>query len=80
MTQPADGGPAFPRPTQYRPDGMCIDNGDFGLSLRDFFAAHVVAGMQVAAVQTTEGAALFAAAAYRVADAMVAERAKGVPA
>ena len=64
-----DGGPAFPRPYQ----------GDDGnITVRDWFAGQALVGIGV----LDEGAgpcvpAMWAASAYRLADAMLVERAKG---
>lgn len=44
MTQ-HDGGPAFPRPATFRPDGDWCDGPEYGLSLRDWFAGQALAGM-----------------------------------
>ncbi len=65
--KPSDGGPAFPLPhaSQHIP----------GISVRDWFAGQVAAG--VLANPTTKGsAAECAAACYLVADALLSERAK----
>lgn len=70
-----DGGPAFPA-SEF--EGM--DNGSSGMSLRDYFAAKV---MQAAVWPWYEGSPSkddfmgIAKHAYAVADAMLAERAKG---
>lgn len=41
---PPDGGPAFPRPMTYGRDAV-IDDGEMGMSLRDYFAARVMQGI-----------------------------------
>jgi hypothetical protein len=80
MTHKAnDGGPAhpLPHPSQHIP----------GISVRDFFAAAALTGMFATEAnprigtteepyQTSKHAKDFANAAYRLADAMMAERAK----
>ena len=69
-----EGGPAFPNPS-----ASCS-----GMSLRDWFAGHALAGLITIDPQQLEGAfdeegfyeAVCAKAAYNLADAMLAERAK----
>lgn len=46
MTQ-HDGGPAFPRPATFRPDGDWCDGPEYGLSIRDWFAGQALAGMDL---------------------------------
>ena len=65
-----DGGPAFPRMT---------DNGSVeypGMSLRDYFAAKVMAALTAADVDEAKTAEHLAMGAYELADAMLRERAK----
>ena len=84
-----DGGPAFPRvPTQWG-DGIAVW-GEPGMTLRDYFAAKIAAAMltmtstdndlpQLEWVRNLDGETLaerVAGIAYRMADAMLAERAK----
>jgi hypothetical protein len=91
-TPPKDGGPAFPMVVEDQrfPDGQPIQQGFFeaGMSLRDYFAAHALAG-SVANITAVNGIISFAkehnmtnsqvraAYCYELADAMLAERAKG---
>jgi hypothetical protein len=62
-----DGGPAhpLPHPSQHIP----------GISVRDFFAAAALTGF-AANPTTKDGGAIIATACYRMADFMMAERAK----
>lgn len=66
-----DGGPAFP--FAYTAEQHVVD----GMSLRDYFAGQALAGAlaspRVLPVSTPNS---YAAAAYEVADAMIAEREK----
>lgn len=72
------GGPAFPRHASWSPSGEGYDCGDIGMSLRDYFAAQVISAC--AEYHSIEAKfsnhANAAAAAYAIADAMLAERAK----
>lgn len=67
------GGPAFPLPN-------CSWNDAGGMSLRDYFAGQAMAGMSRvgpwALIEDESIAPKFARAAYVLADAMLAERAK----
>ena len=76
-----DGGPAFPRIANLSAEKMD------GMSLRDYFAGQVLAGLSasserltalggIAYTQGDEVTQVFAAVAYQYADAMLAERAK----
>jgi hypothetical protein len=79
MPTPKDGGQAFP----------CLDNPgdgalycrDAGMTLRDFFAAHIAGGM--AAFSGTAGVSYgpdnIAGRSYEVADAMLKAREGGTP-
>jgi hypothetical protein len=69
MDKVNDGGPAFPM--GYHRDGNSADHG--GMTLRDWFAGHALTGLMS---NTTMPCAPWAETAYRVADAMLAERAK----
>lgn len=78
-----DGGPAFsclPPAFQVLPDGNVEALGGEGLSIRDWFAGQGLAGAMANAQAHPLGAAdisgSVARLAYRVADAMLAERAK----
>lgn len=72
MSAPNDGGPAFPYP------GDQFKNAEFGMTLRDYFAA---AALQAIVYDwcRSDPAHYPACAvnAYKLADAMLAERAKG---
>lgn len=77
MTKINDGGPAFPVP-----DGEAANLGYHGASLREWFAGQALAGVwagresdfvQIAAPTATD----VAKSAYAIADAMLAQRAKG---
>lgn len=70
-----DGGPAFPSPTTYHLNGQ-VEYGTFGMSLRDWFAGQVLAGI-MSARSYTDVAEWVPARAYEIADAMLAERSKG---
>lgn len=35
-----DGGPAFPCPVEFDPNGQLVSHGSFGMSLRDWFAGN----------------------------------------
>jgi hypothetical protein len=72
-----DGGPAFP-PAANNPFGLVMDGEHHGMSLRDYFAAKVLAGMHARDTYDDGQAtpAQRAALAYLDADAMLAERAK----
>ena len=63
MDKPNDGGPAFPV-------GLLP-----GMSLRDYFAGQALAGL-IACPNTSGGEKDFARNAYKLADAMLAEREK----
>lgn len=77
-----DGGPAFPmiRDQRYTPDW----DHEPGMPLRDYFATEALsvvatlmaAGLHEPGPTEQRGAAFIAASAYRIADAMLAERSK----
>lgn len=80
MSNPNDGGPAFPQPGVYDasreqvyPVGAYYDAG--GMSLRDYFAAKAMAAIH-AEYQSWE---MVAEQAYKSADAMLAQRARVKP-
>lgn len=66
MSNPKDGGPAFPLPGTY---GCTKD----GMSLRDYFAGKALAGLS-AQFGSELAPPAFAAFAYKLADAMLAAR------
>ena len=76
-----DGGPAFPRVTEYDSSWERIHDGAEGMSLRDWFAGQAlsqigneyVARGQIGR-QAQEHAMAIAAHAYNIADAMIAAR------
>ena len=68
-----DGGPAFPTPDTYHPSGQ-VQHGCYGMSLRDWFAGHALAGMLAAEPYCTSDSKTFAIASYALADAMLKQR------
>ena len=66
-----DGGPAFPRPAS-PPPATGLEWAEDGMTLRDWFAGQVLAGISTSYADQQDEAAW----AYSVADAMLAERAK----
>jgi len=83
MSEPKikDGGPAFPSEPTY--GGVQEGSAFPGMSLRDYFAGQALAGLlamprEPLKVPTLDaGLEVFALSAYRMADAMLAEREKG---
>lgn len=74
-----NGGPAFPRPKS--PKGEYTDSevpcAQTGMSLRDYFAAKAMQSViEKSSIRTSEMIESAAIAAYGIADAMLAERAK----
>lgn len=72
---------AFPRPMTEIPNGA-FDDGENGMTLRDYFAAKamqgILAGNYYNAILTNNGEDSFIVErAYELADAMLAEREKG---
>lgn len=76
ITQPNDGGPAFPSPDAFYPSGQ-VQTGTYGMSMRDYFAA---CALVMPAVNDITGgsdwADKIAKGAYQIADAMLVERAR----
>ena len=74
-----DGGPAFPSPDVFRPDGVHVAGGHHGMSLRDWCAGQIAAGM--AAYSGTSGLSYgpgeIAGRSYQIADAMLTARKGG---
>lgn len=66
-----NGGPAFPCPTGT--DGGSLFD---GMSLRDYFAATVLTGFLSVKGNAVSNFEMASARAYRIADAMLAEREK----
>jgi hypothetical protein len=74
MTKINDGGPAFPLKGPLTSDSL-------GMSLRDYFAAKALCGMEITAEGTMGGSFFYspsalATRAYAIADAMLIERDK----
>ena len=72
-----DGGPAFPQQTfeELRDGPASVTDPDLpGMSLRDYFAGQAISPMLVQAYGTTPD--ILAQQAYRIADAMLVERAR----
>lgn len=88
MTTINDGGPAFPSPADRTSEGVIASHQEFGMTLRDYFAAKAMAALIceppwnegsnaiVTSLVTTTGNAAhrFSIAAYVIADAMLAAR------
>jgi hypothetical protein len=72
-----DGGPAFPSEQGSTPEGTWNQTYSAGMSLRDYFAGQALAGL-VSAIPGPGCASwdYYSGAAYHIADAMLAERAK----
>lgn len=69
-----DGGPAFPVALGSQPDQhLCAT----GMSLRDYFAGQAIVCVLADSSSSADDIPRIAAAAYLVADAMLAEREKG---
>lgn len=78
MTDRDDGGPAFPQPCDET--GACSNN-EFGqvgggMTLRDYFAAKAMQAYLALDAELSWPLAVHADSAYKVADAMLQERAK----
>ena len=75
-----DGGPAFSRTAQIYPDGAIYDSGHDGMTLRDYFAAKAIQGLlandSLGAGLDTFDFCSRATTAFKMADAMLKERAK----
>ncbi|EOT1930192.1 hypothetical protein LL394_005275 [Serratia marcescens] len=67
------GGPAFPR-EDYQCNGADGSLGQEGMTLRDYFAAKVMAGVQSNPELTSWSTGKYAEYAYEVADAMLKAR------
>lgn len=69
-----DGGPAFPAPGVYLDENItprCVENGESGLSLRDWFAGQVLSAFTGERIVDADA---LARTCYRLADAMLAAR------
>lgn len=86
MARKDDGGPAFPEAIAIGPAGD-VHPGFGGMSLRDWFAGHALAGLlsDATTIEKYTNASVkdgvdpepfFASSAYEMADAMIAERSK----
>lgn len=77
-----DGGPAFPKPLDPYPNAQGMESGTHGMSLRDWFAGQALTGIMVMIsagkheLPDPKGPKGCAFEAYRLADAMLAERTK----
>jgi hypothetical protein len=72
MSAPTDnGGPAFPVADTVYPSGQ-VQHGFNGMSLRDYFAAHALAGLL--ADGNASSRSVYAIDAYDIADSMIAAR------
>ena len=69
-----DGGSAFPSEQSERQDGTWNQTYNPGMSLRDWFAGHVISPMLIQAYGNTP--AILAEKAYQLADAVLQEREK----
>lgn len=82
MAEPDDGGPAFPH-SYATPSGPAAYDDHGGMTLRDWFAGQAMSALAEGAGNAlVEGRAhdvirLIAGLSYRIADAMVEERARG---
>lgn len=78
MSKKPDGGPAFPRPATLvdrKLDWTSYEEGQIGLSLRDWFAGQALVG-RLGSGREVFSDSLRAADAFALADAMLAEREK----
>lgn len=75
MSEPDDGGQAFPIPLAPGLDGS-LNAGEPGMTLRDYFAAQALAGLNVGNTKddTCSPDDVIADIAYRIADAMITRR------
>lgn len=62
-----DGGPAYPQPREWM---------EQGLTVRDVFAAHAIAGLVCTAIPSMIAPDMLASKAYDIAAAMIARRAR----
>ena len=79
-----DGGSAFPMPNAFTADGQLIRAGEWGMALRDYFAAKALPAVYSDAIlEADKGSGLFsdenwrmgiALGAYMMADAMLKAR------
>lgn len=65
------GGPAFPvNELNHQTGAVCAQN--FGMTLRDYFAAKALQGLLACPIQPQSGPDMYARDAYAMADAMLA--------
>lgn len=82
MSTQNDGGPAFPQTIAFNPNGEAVTAGMYftegpGMTLRDYFAAKAMLGYcSCASTVDSWSVETTAEQAYRIADAMLAERNK----
>lgn len=77
-----DGGPAFPhssQPLDAQGNPMCSEHSEWGMSLRDWFAGQALVGLLTRTAELEIGTHYFAAAAYKMADTMIAARNQSKP-
>lgn len=75
MTVKDDGGTAFPSGNEIKLGGL-MSSGHSGMTLRDYFAAKAMQSMVAAEFAGTHAEKYWAESAYKMADAMLKERAK----
>lgn len=71
MSKIDNSGPAFPATEEHG-----LNSGDFGMTLRDYFAAKAMQGIVSRAPTNKEMQVIVAERAYDIADAMLAAREK----
>lgn len=76
-TQIDDGGPAFPCPVEFDPNGQLVSHGSFGMTLRDWFAGMALQGRATRLGNPHEHRDLLASDCYDIADAMIEARKGG---
>jgi hypothetical protein len=73
MSQPIDdGGPAFPTPVEFDPNGQLISHGSCGMKLRDWLAGQALAGLMNRYDEHPNNLAQCAELACNAADAVIA--------
>ena len=67
---------AFPYPSVYGPDGCGIEQGTYGMSLRDYFAAQALSGIMAftGSYGFNNGPGEISKRSYELADAMLKAR------
>lgn len=76
MSDKNKGGPAFPQPAVDTENGVmsAADFGESGMTLRDYFAAQSIAGINPGRLFGDDGIKEIAENAYKLADAMLKAR------